>query len=57
MKKESLTIIAQILASMKDGTEKLEKAEKKKDLETYNNVKKEILTLQIKIDEILKNDR
>ncbi len=57
MKKENLTVLAQILTSMRDGAEKLEKADKKKDLETYNNVKKEILSLQKKIGEILKNDR
>ena len=57
MKKESLTILAQILSSMKDGAGKLEEAEKNKDLETYNNLKNEILLLQRKIDEILKNDK
>ena len=48
MKKESLTIIAQIITSMKDGADKLETAEKNKDLETYNNLKNEILLLQKK---------
>ena len=57
MKKENLTIIAQILSSMSDGAGKLEEAEKKKDLEAYNNVKNEILILQRKINEVLKNDR
>mgnify|MGYP001582149960 FL=1 len=57
MKKENLTIIAQILSSMSDGAGKLEEAEKKKDLEACNNVKNEILILQRKINEVLKNDR
>lgn len=57
MKKESLTIIAQILSSMKDGADKLGGAEEKKDLESYSNIKREILILQRKINEVLKNDR
>jgi hypothetical protein len=46
MNKEDITILAQILSSMKDAVSELEKAQKNKDLERINLAKKEILTLK-----------
>ena len=54
MKKEEIVVLAQILTAMKEGAEKLEKFERKQDLEQINNIKNEILSLQRKLKEILK---
>jgi SpoVK/Ycf46/Vps4 family AAA+-type ATPase len=53
MKKEDLIIIAQLLAAMKDAIEKLAVAERTKDPERLNAAKREILTFQRQIQDIL----
>ena len=57
MKKEDIAVLAQILTSMREGSAKLELAEKNKDFEQIRNLKNEILILQGKIKEVLKNDK
>ena len=57
MRKEEIVVLAHILAAMKEGVEKLEKFERKLDLEQINNIKNEILSMQRKLKEILKNDK
>lgn len=53
MKKEEITVLAQLLTAIKDSVEKLEEAEKEKDSEKVASVKKEIMVFQRKIEEIL----
>ncbi len=57
MRKEEIVVLAHILTVMKEGAEKLERLEKERDLEQINNIKSEILGLQRKLKEMLKNDR
>ena len=52
--KEDLMLLAQLLHTMKESVEELEKYYKKKDVENVNAAKKEILDLQAKIDQILR---
>ena len=53
MKKESIILLAQLLTMMRDSVKKLDDAEQKKDWEKVAMLKQEVLTLQIKIDELL----
>jgi hypothetical protein len=53
MEKEDITLIAQLLTGIKDALEKLEEAQKKKDLEKVNIAKKEILNFQTQIDKLI----
>ena len=53
MKKEDVPVLAQLLTGIKDALEKLEEAEKKKDGEELAIAKREILSFQKKIDEML----
>jgi uncharacterized protein YegL len=53
MKNEDVMILAQLLTAMKDAVQKLEDAEKKKDAESLASAKKEILTFQGQIKEML----
>lgn len=53
MKNEDIAILAQLLKSMKEAVEKMEKAQKRKDMEELLIAKKEILLFQKKIDEII----
>ena len=53
MKREDITILAQLMTSMKDAVEKLGDAEKEKDAEKLNTAKKEIVSFQKQIDRIL----
>ena len=53
MEKEDITLIAQLLTGIKDAIERLEDAEKKKDLEKLNAAKREILNFQNQISNIL----
>ena len=52
--KGDLMLLAQLLHTMKESVEELEKYYKKKDVENVNAAKKEILDLQAKIDQILR---
>ena len=53
MEKEDITLIAQLLTAIKDALEKLEEAQKKKDIEKMNTAKKEILNFQNQIDKLI----
>jgi len=53
MEKWDLVALAQLLASMKDATKKLEEALGKKDIAGANRAKKEILKLKEGIDKEL----
>ncbi len=53
MKKEEIAVLAQLLTAIKDTIERLEEAQKKKDSEELEMAKREILSFQKKIDEIL----
>ena len=53
MKKEDITLLAQILSGMKDSTKELEIAQKDKDAERLIKVKREILNFQKEIEKIL----
>lgn len=53
MKKEDVAVIAHLLTGMKDAAEKLEEAQKEKDLEMVSKIKKEIMNFQRQIDELL----
>ncbi len=53
MEKEDVTLIAQLLTSVKDALEKLDVALKKKDVEKLNEAKEEIINFQKQIDKLL----
>ncbi len=53
MEKERILPLAQLLASMKTSTTQLSEAVKNQDVEHVATIKKEILTLQEKIDQML----
>ena len=53
MEKEDVVVLAQLLNAIKEAVEKLEKYYKKKDMENLQVAKKEILSLQKEIDNLL----
>ena len=53
MKKEDIIVVAQFLTGMKDSLTRLEQAQKNKDAESLNLIKREILNLQIQINNLL----
>ena len=53
MNKEDIAILAQLLKSMEEAVDKMEKAQKDKDMEDLLKAKKEILLFQKKIKEVL----
>jgi len=53
MEKEDITLIAQLLSGIKDAIDKLQDAERKKDIERLNAAKKEILNFQSQIDKLI----
>ncbi len=53
MEKEEIAILAQLLATMKDVASEMERARENKDFEKMEKLKKEILTLQRKAEEVL----
>jgi len=53
MQREDIVLLAQLLSGIKDALAKLEDAEKKKDVESLNEAKKEILSFQSQIAHIL----
>lgn len=53
MKKEDITLLAQILSGMKDSAKELEIAQKDKDAERLIKVKREILNFQKEIEKLL----
>lgn len=53
MKKEDLISIAQLLAAMKDAVDRLAVAEREKNAEELNSAKKEILSFQKQVQDLL----
>lgn len=53
MKSEDVAVVAQLLAAIKDATVRLERAFKNKDGAELNAAKKEILSFQKQIQELL----
>jgi len=53
MEKERILLLAQLLASMKEATTRLGSAVKNQDIEHVASIKKEILALQERIDQML----
>jgi hypothetical protein len=53
MNKEDISMLAQLLSSMKDAVYELEKAQKNKNIEKMNLAKKEILMLKEQMDKKL----
>ncbi len=53
MEKEGITLLAQLLTSIKDAIDKLEEAYRKKDMEKITSAKREILNFQLQIDKLL----
>jgi len=53
MKKEDVAIVAQLLSSMKDSINELEKAQKRKDIEKMNSIKKEMIRLSEQIEKTI----
>jgi hypothetical protein len=50
MKKEDVTLIAQLVYSMEEAVKKMERAFVKKDFEALESSKREVLDFQRKID-------
>jgi hypothetical protein len=53
MKKEDVTLLAQLLSGMDEAVERLSKAQKKKDLEEVASIKREIINFQKQIEALL----
>ena len=53
MKKEEIRVLSQLVRTMEDSVVKLEGAFKKRDVEEFKKVKKEVLNLQKKISTML----
>ena len=53
MEKGDIVVLAQLLTAMKDATERLEIAYKKKNMEELASAKKEILELESRIDKLV----
>ncbi len=53
MEKEDIMVIAQLLTSIKDAIDRLDEAQRNKDVEKLNAAKKEILQFQKQISELL----
>ncbi len=53
MKKEDVSLLAQLLASMKDAVNKLESAYRINDMEKLSAAKTEIMLFQKRVDELL----
>lgn len=53
LKKEDITVLAQLLTAMKDVVIKMTNAEKNNDLEQIAIAKKEIINFQKQIDKLL----
>ena len=53
MNKEEISTIAQLLSSMKDAINELDKAKRKKDIERTSSAKKEIISFKEQLDKLL----
>ena len=53
IEKEDVTLLAQLLYTMKEVVARMEKYYKKKDVEKLNSAKKELLELQKRINEVI----
>ena len=54
MEREDVTLLAQLLHTMKEVVNKMEKYEKKGDYEMINSAKKELLDLQRKVAQLIR---
>ena len=53
MKKEDITVLAQLLETIRDNVEELGRCKQKGDSEKILAIKKEIMKLQRKVEELL----
>ena len=53
MKKEDIPLIKQLIESLEENFSNLENSYKKKDFETFNEIKKLMLKIQKKISEVI----
>ena len=53
MERDQIAILAQLLTGIKDSTEKLEEAKRKKDIEGFNRAKKALISFHKQIDQML----
>jgi len=53
VKKERIPFLNQLIKSLEEGSSRLEKSYDKKDYELFNKLKKFMLRVQMKIDEVL----
>ena len=53
MKKEDIPVLNQLIVSLEGAENKLEKAYEEKDSQSFNNLKKMILQIQGRIQEVL----
>ena len=53
MQKEDIGTIAQLLSGIRDALDKMEKAKRTKEIETFNEAKKEIIEFQEEIKKLL----
>ena len=53
MNKEDVTLLIQLLHTMKEIILKMEEYYKKKDIEKFNSTKKEVLELQQRVAELI----
>jgi len=54
MEKEDVTLLAQLLHTMKEVVNAMEKYERKEDYEKMNSAKKELLNLQKKVTQLVR---
>ena len=54
MIKSDIAFLKQLIKSLEDSEEKLEKAYQKGDVESFNKIKRFMLSMQKQIEEILK---
>ena len=53
MQKEDIGTIAQLLSGIRDALDKMEKAKRTKEIETFNEAKHEIIEFQEEIKKLL----
>lgn len=53
IKNEDISLLSQLIDSVKLASEELEKSFEKKDIEEFNRARKEILKFQMQINEVL----
>ena len=53
MKEEDLTVLAQLVSAMDEAVDKLAKFYEERDLQNFESAKKEVLSLQARIERLL----